>query len=73
MAKSASIRLIDAIVELTKELKRYNDAHSQQQSRVRSKEEAELFRAEFSPEKRTQREVAERLSRLTPASKSESS
>lgn len=58
-------KLTSAILLLTKELKRYNDAQTPPKPRKRS--EAELFTANFSAEEIARREESARLSLLRAA------
>jgi hypothetical protein len=64
-------RLTRAILALTKELKRYNDANEPPAITVRRfPEPAELYKGAYSREEIERREEGERLSQLHPAESS---
>lgn len=63
--KSNISSLRDAIMALTKELKRHNDAN--EPVTIRQREEPEYFRAIFDEKEREVRDTSEELSKLTPA------
>ena len=65
-----SRELTKAIIALTKEVKRFNDAH--EPPKTRPKAEAELFRANFNAEEVARQSESERLSQLHPAEDRES-